>query len=173
MTSPDQRVAVAAMLGQPTTGLSLSAPSPGLVAHFARMRQSPPKFTEEAIQNTVESWRLANGEGVPFEESWTRRLVERTLGRARNPLSPLNHTWAMAASGGRTERLAKIAVPTLVIHGQQDPLLPLDHGVATAEAIPEAKLVVVPDMGHMLSPRLCGRIAEEILRHLSQVPASA
>jgi pimeloyl-ACP methyl ester carboxylesterase len=167
MTSPDQAVSVAAVSGQDTSHYTLPPPSPRLLAQFARMRQQPPKSADEALESGIESWRVANGEGVPFDDAWTRQLLERTAARTKNRASANNHTFAMAASPARTERLKEIAVPTLVIHGQHDPLLPLDHGNALAKAIPTAKLVVIPDMGHMFSPRLCGRVAKMTLGHIS------
>jgi pimeloyl-ACP methyl ester carboxylesterase len=169
MPSPDQHVTLAAMRGQSTSGYKLSGPSPRLLEHFVRMRESPPKSVEEAIEYAVESWRIANGEGVPFDEGWARYVVKRTLVRAKSPPSASNHTLAMAASPGRTDRLHQIAAPTLVIHGEHDPLLPLDHGVTLAQAIPGAKLVAIPDMGHMLSPRLCGPVASTVREHLGNV----
>lgn len=166
MTSPDQQASVRAILGKETIGDPLPPPSPRLLAHLARMRRSLPRSVEQGIRDALESWRIANGEDIPFDERWTRRLLERTSARVKNSGATLNHTLAMAASPGRTERLPQIAVPTLVIHGEHDPMLPLDHGRAVAEAIPGAKLDVIPDMGHMLSPRLCGRIGQMILEHL-------
>jgi pimeloyl-ACP methyl ester carboxylesterase len=168
MSSPDQRGTIAALLGQPTSGYELSPPSPEVQAHFARMRQSPPNSLEEAVENTVESWRIVNGSGMDFDEAWTRRLVERSWARVKNPVSASNHSLAMAASPSRADRLHGIKAPTLVIHGQHDPLLPLDHGVALAERIPHAKLAVIPDMGHMLRLALCGRIAKAVLELIGQ-----
>ncbi len=168
MSSPDHSVAVAAILGQGTSGYQLSPPAAPMLEDFTRMRLNLPKSDEEAMQNAVESWRLANGDGVPFDEPYTRLLLERAGARTKSPLSAYNHTWAMASSPGRTERLAQITVPTFVIHGERDPLLPLDHGVALAKAIPGARLIVIPDMGHMLPPRLCGQIASVIREHLSR-----
>lgn len=50
-------------------------------------------------------------------------------------------------------RLAEIKVPTLVVHGEEDPVFPLDHGQALATAIPDAELLVLPESGHLvLSP---------------------
>jgi esterase len=168
MSSPNQRVTLASLLGKPTSGYELSPPSPEVLAHFARMRQSPPNSLEEAVQNTVESWRIVNGKGVEFDEAWTRCLVERSCASMNSAGSSSNHSLAMAASPGRGDRLHCIRTPTLVIHGQHDPLLPLDHGAALVERIPHAKLVVIPDMGHMLRWAVCGRIAKAVLEHLSQ-----
>jgi len=63
------------------------------------------------------------------------------------------------------EALRKVATPTLVIHGDEDPILPLPHGRATADAIPGAKFLVIEGMGHDISPRAQKRIAQAILEH--------
>ena len=121
MTSPSQGATVAAILGQQTKGPALSGPSPRVLEYFARTQASPPKSGTEAIQNVVAGWRIVNGEGVPFDEPWTRHLVERAWARSKNPTSAFHHTLAMAASSERWDRLREIAVPTLVIHGARSP----------------------------------------------------
>lgn len=57
---------------------------------------------------------------------------------------------AMHASGDRTERLVGLAIPTLVLHGEDDPLIQPEGGRATAAATPGARLVTYPGMGHDL-----------------------
>ena len=72
------------------------------------------------------------------------------------------------ASGDRTERLRKLSVPTLVIHGLADRMCDASGGRATAAAIPGAELVLIDGMGHNLPPglrsRLAGHIAEFVWR---------
>jgi len=69
---------------------------------------------------------------------------------------------AILASGSRREKLAGVAVPTLVIHGRADPLVPLACGVDTAEAVPGARLEVIDGMGHDLPPALWERLIDLI-----------
>ena len=69
---------------------------------------------------------------------------------------------AIAASGDRTEDLGRVTAPTLVIHGLVDPLVTPTGGIATATAIPDAKLVMYPDMGHDLPVPRWADIVEEI-----------
>ena len=64
-----------------------------------------------------------------------------------------------------TDRLGEISCPALVIHGDEDPLVPLDGGRATARAIPNAKLVVAAGMGHELPRGLVPRLVEWIAEH--------
>jgi len=64
----------------------------------------------------------------------------------------------------RRPRLRSITVPSLVVHGDSDPMYPLPHGQDTADAIPGAELLVLPGMGHNLPPQLCPVIADAITR---------
>jgi proline iminopeptidase len=72
---------------------------------------------------------------------------------------------AVTASGDRTELLKAITVPTLVIHGAADPVVPLACGVDTAECVPGARLEVIEGMGHDLPSQLIERIVALIDAH--------
>ena len=167
LTSPDQRVYFAATMGEDTSSYGLPPPSSEFLEHLRNARQNPPKTAEEAILNAVDGWRLCNGDGIAFDAKSMYCLQQRLWSRAKNPSAAINHVFAAAASPGRTERLGRIAAPTLVIHGQQDPCLPLEHGVSLAKAIPGAKLVAIPEMGHLLPPSLSEQVAGIIWEHLS------
>jgi pimeloyl-ACP methyl ester carboxylesterase len=74
---------------------------------------------------------------------------------------------AILASGDRTKRLGAIAAPTLVIHGDSDPLITPSGGRATARAIPGARLMLVPGMGHGLPERLWPQLVDAIAEHVA------
>ncbi|HKG02696.1 MAG TPA: alpha/beta hydrolase [Conexibacter sp.] len=74
---------------------------------------------------------------------------------------------AILASGNRTRRLQAITAPTLVIHGEQDPLISASGGRATAKAIPAARLMLVPDMGHGLPERLWPQLVDAVVQHVA------
>jgi pimeloyl-ACP methyl ester carboxylesterase len=74
---------------------------------------------------------------------------------------------AILASGNRTRRLHAITAPTLVIHGEQDPLISASGGRATAKAIPNARLMLVPDMGHGLPERLWPQLIDAVVEHVT------
>jgi pimeloyl-ACP methyl ester carboxylesterase len=74
---------------------------------------------------------------------------------------------AILASGNRTRRLHAITAPTLVIHGDSDPLIPPSGGRATAKAIPGARLMLVPGMGHGLPERLWPQLVDAIAAHVA------
>ena len=94
------------------------------------------------------------------------------MGEGKGPSGCNQPCVATVGSPGRTERLGRIAVPTLVIHGQNDPCLPVEHGIALAKAITGAKLIVTPDMGHLLPPSLTKQMAGMVLENIHRISAS-
>jgi pimeloyl-ACP methyl ester carboxylesterase len=80
---------------------------------------------------------------------------------------------AILASGDRTRTLRTISAPTLVIHGDSDPLITASGGVATARAIPGARLTIVPGMGHGLPERLWPQLVDGIAGHVEAAEAEA
>jgi pimeloyl-ACP methyl ester carboxylesterase len=88
--------------------------------------------------------------------------------RANDPMGVARQLLAIVSSGDRTPALRSVAVPTLVIHGSDDPLVGVSGGRATAEAIPVAELIEIGGMGHDLPrglwPEITGRIADLVER---------
>ena len=78
---------------------------------------------------------------------------------------------ALLASGDRSWQLTRIQTPTLVIHGTEDPLLPMEAGQETANLIPNAQFVAIEGMGHQLPQALIGQIATLITNHCHRYPA--
>ncbi len=103
-----------------------------------------------------------------FDEPAARALVERVLDRTINIASTAkNHH--LAEGGGRwRDRLAELDVPTLVIHGREDPIMPLGHGVALAREIPGAELLTLDDTGHEVPRRVWDVVVPAILAHTSR-----
>ena len=79
----------------------------------------------------------------------------------------------VADRGDRTEALKQVRVPTLVIHGEVDPLVTLSGGQATGAAIPGAELLVIPGMGHDLPPEATPRIVEAIVANVRKAAQPA
>lgn len=129
---------------------------------LAALLEPAPAEPEEAVVHGTETNRLLSG---PL---WDReRAEERTranLERSTHPLGAAFQLAAIAASGDRTGRLGEISTPFLVIHGTDDPLIDQSGGRATAEAIPNAELLLVEQMGHdlplPLTDLLCGALAD-------------
>jgi pimeloyl-ACP methyl ester carboxylesterase len=149
------------------TLISTSAMGPGLpgmadraTAFFARER--PPVDDRPALVDYLVDFNCALA-SEPFDADGTRALWERALARANNVESMLGNHDVVEGGVGWHQRLGEIAVPTLVIHGDDDPFMQLAHGEALADAIPGARLLVVERMGHELPRRTWDVVVPEIL----------
>jgi pimeloyl-ACP methyl ester carboxylesterase len=120
---------------------------------------------EERIDGWTTFARVVAGTLVAFDEPRQRELQARVVDRADNLDVMWNHLPATVASPDRTDELATLATPTLVIHGTSDEVVPLPHGKLTAELIPDAELLVIEGLGHEFDPRALEPAAEAILRH--------
>ena len=122
----------------------------------------PPKTRDEAMERILEVRRVIGSPGFPRDEEDIRQRAGRAWDRGVNPAGFARQLAAVYASGDRTEALRSLDVPTLVVHGEDDPLIPVSGGRATAAAIPGAELWTVPGMGHdfprAIWPDLIGHI---------------
>jgi pimeloyl-ACP methyl ester carboxylesterase len=127
-----------------------------------------PREKDAAVEYFVRVFRMIGSKGFPVDEDRLRELAAQAYERGHSPAGTGRQLAAIMASGDRTERLRRLRVPTLVFHGRDDPLVPFRGGRATAEAIPGARLIAVPGMGHDLPrevwPRLVDAVAETAAR---------
>ncbi len=121
----------------------------------------PPPEREAAIAHTVAVGKVISG--PHFDEDEALERATESYDRAFRPAAAAFQLAAMGASGERTERLAEVRCPTLVIHGRVDPLVTLSGGVATAEAVPSADLMVLGEMGHDLPAVYWPQIADAVV----------
>jgi pimeloyl-ACP methyl ester carboxylesterase len=156
-----------ALAGQPADPDDLPPPTPRFLRHLARRATLPQATREEYVAANLETWRILNGDVLPFDEAAARRFIEASHDRTSDPAAAVNHDRAARQmTADRLVPLAAIIAPTLVVHGTEDPLRPLPHGRALAAQIPNARLHPIPGMGHgFFSPALPRRIAETILDH--------
>jgi pimeloyl-ACP methyl ester carboxylesterase len=125
---------------------------------------------ELALDNGVKVVELISG--PHFDPAAAREMATAALQRSYSVAGTARQTMAIAASPDRTRALGSVTAPTLVIHGLVDPLVTPSGGIATAKAIPGARLVMFPDMGHDLPSPRWDEIIEEIARTARRVPAS-
>ncbi|MEO3869247.1 alpha/beta fold hydrolase [Nonomuraea sp. B12E4] len=156
-----------ALAGQEPDPDDLPPPAPAFLRHLARSATMPRTTRDELLTAGLETWRVLNGDGLPFDEEAARRLVAEAYDQSGNPAAALNHDLAgRLMTDDRLVPLSSVKAPTLVVHGTEDPLRPLPHGEAVAAQIPGARLHRVPGMGHsFLSPGLPRRIAGLVLDH--------
>lgn len=142
-------------------------PHPHWRASAALMAPAP-RDREAALQRAVEAWRVMNGPATAVDLARTRRMAELAYDRGRNPRGVIRQLAGIIASPSRAEGLRRLEVPTLVIHGDHDPLVPLEGGRRTAALVPRAELEVIPRMGHALPPPLWERLIDRIARHVAR-----
>jgi len=139
--------------GQPTLralGMLLSRPRPGRDAY---------------IERTEAVFRRIGSPGYPRDEEQLRAMAAASYDRGYDPSGPGRQLAAIIASGDRTAELRTIAAPTLVIHGAADPLIAPSGGRATASAIPGARLLSIPGMGHDMPRALWPQLLDAIAAH--------
>jgi pimeloyl-ACP methyl ester carboxylesterase len=131
------------------------------------LRQAP-RDRDAYIERFVHIFRAIGSPGFPLDAERIRELAGATYDRGHNTAGTGRQLAAIMASGDRTAQLRSLSVPTTVIHGQADPLVPFRGGRATAAAIPDARLIAVPGMGHDLPrevwPRVIDAVAETAAR---------
>jgi pimeloyl-ACP methyl ester carboxylesterase len=121
----------------------------------------------------VEVFRAIGSPGFPFDESRVRERAARAYDRSFHPTGTARQLVAILAAGSRREALGRVRVPTLVIHGADDPLVPLACGIDTADAVPGAQRLVIEGMGHDLPRAVWPRIVHAIAGLTARVPARA
>jgi pimeloyl-ACP methyl ester carboxylesterase len=119
------------------------------------------------IEYLVSYQRMLAGGVRPFDEVAWRELVGRDVERARDIASSENHS-VIAEGDVPSEPISSIAVPTLVIHGNADPMFPPKHGQALANEIPGARLLPIEGAGHGVDRADWGLITRAILAHTSR-----
>ena len=103
--------------------------------------------------------------GFPFDPEVQREKVLKNVRRSVYPPGPPRQLAAIIDYGCRRARLAQVRVPTLVLHGEDDPLVKLKAGEDTAQHIAGARLVTIPGWGHDIPVPLVPRVASEIVCH--------
>jgi len=161
-TSPDHRPAMAAINGQDANVYELPSPLPE--AFNAWKPKNTPQTSLESFLTTMQLYVRKKG----FDEQEIIALKNRLDQHASHRESKtINHRKATMASNERTELLRTIKVPTLVIHGNQDIIFPIEHALATTKLIPHANLEIIPEMGHCISNYFIDQLYHILAKFLS------
>ena len=127
----------------------------------------PPRDRESYIERATQIFGVIGSRGLPQDAEAHREIAARSWDRGYDPAGSARQLGAIYASGNRTRRLRAITAPALVIHGSSDRMVNHSGGVATARAIPGARLVTIKGMGHDLPsaawPQLLAAIGEHAL----------
>ncbi|UCC18282.1 MAG: alpha/beta fold hydrolase [Promethearchaeota archaeon] len=127
-----------------------------------------PEGRDAIIEEGVNRLRIIHGSGFPFDEKKARELVEASYDRSNYRPGYARQLVATLATGNRKTALSSIKVPTLVIHGSNDPLMPPEGGKDTAETIPGSELLIIEGMGHSLPPEVWPEVFEAFMKNASK-----
>lgn len=138
----------------------------GRLQLLLRMVTRPPSREQEVLlAHYMKTMRMMGSPGFPMSREEMRKRTLRWIERAYHPAGTARHMLAILGSGSRVRELRRIKAPTLVIHGRNDPLVPVAHGRHTARCIAGARLEIIDGMGHDLPPALLPRLAQLIAGH--------
>ena len=155
-----ERVLTACSIMSTTGAAGVGRPDDSVAAALI----SPPARTrDEAVERGVSLWRLLQSPAYPRSEEVLRERAAAFYDRCSDPAGSLRQLVAVLASPDRTPGLRAVQVPTLVLHGEADPLIGVSGGHATAAAVPGAVLRTFPGMGHDLPPELWDEYVAEII----------
>ena len=125
----------------------------------------PPSDREGYIEQSLQDWRVLHGSHFPFHEDRVRYRSGLMFDRGLHPAGTARQMAAGLASGCRVEALQTVTTPTLVIHGDADPLIRVEGGRETAVIMPNAKLLIIEGMGHNLPMEAWPQLVEAIATH--------
>ncbi len=150
MTTIDMRPAFDAFTGKPSNS-TLSMPEETILAAVKNI-VTPPNTLAEKVSSFIDSARINSGGKVPIDEPLCRQIGLQVFLRMQNPEGVNNHFQAAQASHDLVSKTSnKITAPTFIIHGDSDPVFPVDHAYATQQAIQHSRLAIIPDLGHGIS----------------------
>jgi len=130
-----------------------------------RLLKRKPNEQHAYEDHIVNLFKQLNGSYYPFDETRYRKQAATNFKRSFYPKGIVRQLAAVISSGSRKEKLGTIDTPTLVIHGDADPLIPVEHGHATADAIPNARLHIIHGMAHTLPRAVWPEIIDTIVKH--------
>jgi pimeloyl-ACP methyl ester carboxylesterase len=146
-------------------------PKISTIRKLMQIAGTPVSSPEEAADATVALKRLTGTARYPIDEDLIRDIGRRSYQRdPGSEADDFRQRAAVSASGSRRKALAGVRIPALVLHGGQDPIINVKAGRATAAAIPGARLVIYPELGHDLPRELWPPILDEITAHAAKAP---
>jgi pimeloyl-ACP methyl ester carboxylesterase len=166
LNHPDRVLSLTSIMSGPGGGDEVPPRPEGA----ALLAAPPPPTREERIQQAMAIHRTLAGVGDQLQDAVERARAERAVDRSYYPMGTGRQLVAILAAGSRIEGLKKLRVPTLVIHGTDDVLVPVENGRLVAEAVPGARLIEIEGMGHDVPKRVWPVVADAIeeIAHRSQ-----
>ena len=158
---PDRTLSLTSIMS--TTGRS-DCSRPTMRATAVLLRHPRTDDLEAIVAHGTLAANVVGGR-FPMEDAFLAERIRSETLRNRHPAGFVRQMAAIIADGDRSKRLSRITAPTLVIHGSDDPLVPVSGGRETARAIPGARLLEIDGMGHTLPPQVLPQIVDAIDTH--------
>ena len=134
-------------------------------ANAVLMTPPPSSERDDVIEHTVKNRKVIGSPGFPTDDDRAREYAARNFDRCYHPQGVARQLCGVIGSPSRLEKLEKVATPTLVIHGKDDPLVPVEGGIDTAKTIPGARLELIDGYGHDVPVQLVPQLVELIGGH--------
>ena len=163
---PNKALSLTPIMSTPGAGLedeNLSPPTESLMQGM--MKSMEHNMKGEYLEGLVCIYRELTGSRYPFDEEKFREGAKAIMDHGHNPFP--GHGAAVSSSPHRKDRLKEISLPTLVIHGTEDAILPFDHGQALADGIPNAQLMVLEGVGHEIPEQITEQITSRMIEHFN------
>ena len=164
-TAPERVISLVSWMSS-SGAPDLPGPQPQVLKAMASQSLNP--GLEQAIRNTQHFLNVLGSPGEREDPVVLAERVRQAVQRAYRPAGVLRQTLAVMSDVDRFELLADITTPTLVIHGRDDPLLPLPCGEDTARRIPGAQLQVIDGMGHDMPAGLLQQFLPRLIQFLHE-----
>ena len=163
-----ERVASLTLVATSPAGPDPDLPPMSEEARAAFAAIAEPDWSDRAavIEYLTEQWRATASRSRPFDAEGTRALCARVVDRTTNIESSMKNSYAAEGSDRWRERLGGLDVPTLVVHGTEDPVYPYDHAEVLANRIPKATLVRWEGVGHEQPPQLVPELTRLVIQHI-------
>lgn len=145
---------------------------PAVLGQLLR-RPARPDDPASQLDHLMRLFGVIGSPGFPSDQADLRQQLARAIRRANCPAGHYQQLLAIIAAGDRRRELARIRTPTLVIHGADDPLVPVAAGYDTAKHIAGARLEIIRGMGHGLPPAVQKLVLQAVVSHCRDAEAAA
>ena len=161
-------VLIASMAETPNVGNSPK----GELRDLIESRSFKEESIDERVDRSLRIFQILSSEGVVIDEDRFREEAIKNIERSPNDSGFSRQLIAILADDNRFNEVKRISVPTLVIHGKLDPLVPFDEGKKTAESIPNSKFIAVEKMRHLIDEPVLEVIEDPLIEHLRNAEAN-
>ena len=168
---PDRVLSLTSIMSAP--GPDTLKSTPEAIAVLNNPPPDPRADYEAFIIHAMSNARAIGSPGYPWTDADLRARAEGEYRRAFNPPGVVRQRHAIMADGDRVAELSRLTVPTVVLHGENDPLVQPIGGQTTAAAIPGAELRMIPGMGHDLPPGLYDTFVDAICAAAARAKTNA